>query len=254
MAAANRQVMNEAWYETYFGADYLSIYRLADTAEQLALLERLLAPFAGGRILDLPCGHGRHAAPLAAAGFQVVGVDLSTVFLHVAASAERAKDLPVRLARADMRVMPLASSAFDAAICMFTSLGYFDTDEEHLGVLREFARVVRPGGGLVLDLANIDAVRVQPDSAQWRKNGVEVSSRYAFDESTRRAVTRRLVRFDDGRTAEYESSVRLFEAAEIESLLRAAGWRVIEQLGSYGGGEVSSALPRRILVCRLSDG
>lgn len=241
--------MNEAWYQSYFGADYLSIYRLADTAEQLALLDRLLAPYAGGRILDLPCGHGRHCVPLAQAGFEVVGLDLSPVFLGVAAQAARGESLPLRLGRADMRWMPLATATFDAAICMFTSLGYFDTDEEHLGVLREFARVVRPGGGFVLDLANIDAVRRQRPTAQWSKNGVEVRSRYAFDESTRRAATYRLVTFADGRTAHYESSVRLFEAEEIGGLLAAAGFGITRCYGSYAGEELSPERPRRILVC-----
>ncbi|MBI5833192.1 MAG: class I SAM-dependent methyltransferase [Armatimonadetes bacterium] len=244
--------MNEPWYETYFGADYLSIYRLADTAEQLALLEGLLAPFAGGRILDLPCGHGRHSVPLAQRGFQMVGVDLSSVFLNVALSAARAARTPARFARGDMRAMPVGTDSVDAAICMFTSLGYFDSDDQHLGVLREFARVVRPGGALVLDLANIDAVRAQADSAHWTKDGVEVSSHYSFDESAKRARTERLVTFADGRTAHYESSVRLFEEAEILDLLSAAGWRVSEQLGSYAGGSVSPRLPRRILVCWLA--
>ena len=242
--------MSHPWYETYFGADYLSIYRLADTAAQLAMLERLLAPYAGGRILDLPCGHGRHSVPLAQRGFQMVGLDLSPVFLDVARGAARQAHLPPRFARADMRVMPIADASCDAAICMFTSLGYFDSDAQHRGVLCEFSRVVKPGGGLVLDLANIDAVRRQPPTSHWTKDGVEVHSRYSFDEASRRATTYRQVTFADGRTAEYDSSVRLFEAAEIEPMLHTSGWAIIEQQGSYAGGPVVPEQPRRILVCR----
>ncbi|NUQ00707.1 MAG: class I SAM-dependent methyltransferase [Armatimonadetes bacterium] len=240
------------WYERYFGLDYLRIYRLADTAAQLAFLQATLADGLGGRLLDLPCGHGRHAVELARWGWRVTGVDLSWPFLSTARQAAGANGLSLPLVRADMRAVPLADASFDVAICMFTSLGYFETVAENQRVLAEFARLVRAGGRLLLDLANIDYVRRQPGTSRWEKEGASVASRYHWDESTRRAVTRRHVIFSDGRVEDYQSSVRLFEGDEIGAMLTATGWEVEMVYGSYDRAPLGLEQPRRILLCRRS--
>ncbi len=240
----------QPWFERYFGLDYLRIYRLADTAVQVAMLRRHLGGLpAGTRLLDLPCGHGRHAVELATWGLQVTGLDLSAEFLTIARSAAAARGARVGLVRADMRALPLAAASFDAAICMFNSLGYFDQVADNQTVLDEFGRVVRPGGRLILDLANLDYVRRQPDSAYWEKDGAKVATQYEWHEPVRRAVTRRQVVFDDGRCETYESSVRLFEAAEIEPMLQQAGWQVVARCGSYDEDPLGPTSPRRILFC-----
>lgn len=241
---------SEPWYRRYFGEDYLRIYRLADTAEQLEFLQRRLGGLPrGSRVLDLPCGHGRHATELARWGLSVTGADLSETFLHHAADTAAQAGVSLALLRADMRVFPLASSSFDAAICMFTSLGYFATDAEHQAVLDQFARVLKPGAPFVLDLANIDAVRIQASSSAWERNGVRVESLYEWHEPTKRAVTRRVATFADGRREHYDSDVRLFEGVEIEAMLARAGLALREQLGAYSGGSVAPERPRRILCC-----
>ena len=244
----------QAWYARYFGADYLRIYRLADTGEQLAFLREALADLApGARVLDLPCGHGRHAVELARWGWRVVGVDLSPTFLATAAAAAAHAGQRLALVRGDMRRFPLSDAAFPAAICMFTSLGYFSDDAQHQAVLDEFARVLMPRGRFVLDLANIDAVRAQPTSAEWERDGVRVRSRYLWDEATRRATTQREAVFADGRVEHYESSVRLFEAAEIETMLARAGLAIERVQGAYTGGPVTPESRRRILICARGE-
>ncbi len=241
----------DRWYERYFGADYLRIYRLADTAEQLQFLrDHLAAEAPGTRLLDLPCGHGRHAVEVASWGFRVTGLDLSTTFLDVARRAAAEHQVSLRLVRGDMRAFPFATASTDVAICLFNSLGYFAGAAENARVVHEFGRVVRPGGRLILDLANIDHVRHQPPSAFWEKDGAKVTTTYLWDEATHRAQTRRRVLFDDGREEHYESSVRLYEGPEIEALLAAAGFVIETRYGTWRGGDLTAATPRRILLCR----
>jgi len=241
---------DEVWYRRYFGPDYLRIYRLADTAAQLAFLTARLGPLAPATVLDLPCGHGRHAVPLSRLGLRFVGLDLSLPFLHVAQRAAADGGITLPLVRGDMRWFPFADASFDTAICMFNSLGYFERDEDNPLVLAEFARVIKPGGPFILDLANIDHVRVQPVRSSWEKDGARVATEYRWHEETRRAETVRQVTFDDGRQETYRSLVRLFESDEIEPMLAEAGFTIEAQQGSFDGGSVHPDRPRRILICR----
>src|SRR5256886_7558689 len=126
------------------------------------ILERFGVP-AGGRILDAPCGIGRHGTRLAKMGYRVVGVDLSPTFV------ERAKELADREGvadRATYRVgdlrrlsesVPRSVGAFDAAVNLWTSLGYYD-EETDVRILQEYVKLVRPGGILIVYLVNRDYV------------------------------------------------------------------------------------------------
>jgi ubiquinone/menaquinone biosynthesis C-methylase UbiE len=101
----------------------------------------------GERILDVPCGFGRHARMLAARGMEVVGVDLSAAMLAEARRGRRSAR--PRFERGDMRRLACRDE-FDAVICMFTSFGYFG-DRENRGVLRRMARVLKSGGRVLID-------------------------------------------------------------------------------------------------------
>ena len=147
------------WYQSWFGEAYLELYPHRDEAEArraVALLVREGVVKTGARVLDLACGAGRHAVELAQQGARVTGLDLSAVLLKAA----RAR-WPGPLVRADMRYLPLRSGSFDAVLNLFTSFGYFASDEESEGVLRDVARVLVPGGWFALDFLNAPAVRAK---------------------------------------------------------------------------------------------
>src|SRR2546427_12136631 len=159
------------WTETLFLRHpevFLAVHENAwSTGEAQAKdLQRILERFgvpAGGRILDAPCGIGRHGTRLAKMGYHVVGVDLSPTFV------ERAKELADGEGvadRATYRVgdlrrlsesVPRSVGAFDAAVNLWTSLGYYD-EETDVRILQEYVKLVRPGGILIVYLVNRDYV------------------------------------------------------------------------------------------------
>src|SRR4029077_14769476 len=102
------------------------------------------------RVLDLACGTGRIAVPLAARGFDVAGIDISQRALEVARAA--APELDWR--HGDMRELPWDDESFDGVINLWSAFGYFETQAEHERVLAEVARVLRPGGVFVIDAVN----------------------------------------------------------------------------------------------------
>ena len=124
-----------------------------EEAEQL--LE--LAGVKGGRLLDLCCGPGRHAIPLAQAGMQVTGVDLSEYLLNEArARADQAK-VAVEWVREDMRKF-VEPRAFDVVVNLATSFGYFAVQADDMKVLKNMVESIHDEGVVVLDMVGKEAL------------------------------------------------------------------------------------------------
>jgi ubiquinone/menaquinone biosynthesis C-methylase UbiE len=138
-----------------FDEDYLYFYDSLLTpdvdAEDVAAAAAYAGLKPGALVLDAGCGHGRLTAGLLGAGYRVIGLDRSAPFL--AAAPERYPAVAGRLLRGDFRTVPIRSAVFAAVVCWFTSFGLAG-DEDLRSMLREFRRVLRPEGRLVLDLIN----------------------------------------------------------------------------------------------------
>lgn len=163
-------VRRERWWEGYFDEAFLKIYRALlpdDEAEDEA--EAVMAALdlePGARLLDLACGWGRHAIPLARSGCEVTGLDLSEVLLDAARAAGDAAGVPVEWVQGDMRDPPVRGS-FDAVVSLFSSFGYSASDEDDLAVLRSVRRLLRPGGRLLLETMHRDLVAREFAERDW---------------------------------------------------------------------------------------
>lgn len=105
--------------------------------------ERFSRYLDGGRVLDLPVGKGENARTLHAGGFEVVGADLVP---------EQAADQGYRVDKVDMtRPLPYGDGYFDGALF---SEGIEHVDAQ-IAVLAELARVLRPGGVLIVTTPNL---------------------------------------------------------------------------------------------------
>ena len=128
------------WYRTF-----LQDVDQVITDREVAFVQRRMSPASHPRVLDLCCGPGRHLGPLAAAGYEVTGLDIDAAPL--ADPRARAHDR----VRGDMRCLPFRTGVLDGVMCIWQSFGHFD-DTTNRSVLAEVARVLRPGGILILDV------------------------------------------------------------------------------------------------------
>lgn len=229
------------WFTRWFGDEYKRLYphrdgaqAAAQTAALLAAVQSLRMPQASApqplSLLDIGCGAGRHLASLRAREREVraTGVDLSPVLLRDA----RAQKLTV--ARADMRRLPFPDARFDVVASFFTSFGYFASADEDAAALLEFARVVKPGGFLFLDLPNKAVVirdLVPAESGAPSGRRVEVTRALEGDVVVKRIV----IVFDDGETEYHEERVRLYDLSALEPVFARAGLRVAKILGDERG-------------------
>jgi SAM-dependent methyltransferase len=226
--------------EATFGDDYLYFYEDsidddhsdADTGEILGLMD---LP-AGSRILDAPCGHGRIARRLAAAGMNVTGVDLTAAYLAQARADPKLLPNSVTYLEGDIRHLPV-DGPFDAVVCWLNSFGYYDDADCHR-VLEEFHRVLKPGGKVAIDTMHHDGgVRhftAAPDAVVVQRGDdtmVEVST---FDAVRGRMVIQRTVH-RDGAVRHASYFVRLPTAPEWVAWLESAGFRDVTFRAGRGG-------------------
>ena len=246
--------MNEIteWPVTFFDDEYLRIYRPQLTAERTRgetdFLFRALGVKAGDAVLDLACGHGRHAIDMARRGLRVTGVDLSPRYLELAAEDAKAAGVEVRWLARDMRSLDFAGE-FEGAYSFFTSFGYYG-DAENDAVVEQLARALRPGGRLLLDLVNRDRMLAQPPGRTWnqREDGGLLMEEFTLDPRTSRLRVRvTLIESSAGPRPIKEYDVRLYTCAELTALLARHGLTVREVWGG-ADGSAYSAESRRLVV------
>lgn len=242
-----------AWVPAYFGDDYLRLYQFPpertdpEVAFLAAALSSRIPP--GSRVLDLACGQGRHAVPLAAQGYRVIGLDFQDVLLREAATAAVNAGVSPTFIRGDMRRLPF-HGVFDAVVNMFTAFGYF-SDDENAHVLCEVARALRPGGVFVIDVANRDALLRNAQPRSWKRlpDGTPLISEWSWDALTGRYTHWQLLA-DAGRPRTYTHSVRVYTYTELHAMCVRAGLEIDAVHGGFRGEALTLDAPRMILIAK----
>jgi cyclopropane fatty-acyl-phospholipid synthase-like methyltransferase len=226
------------WWDTYFDERFIALYApLLPEQESRAEAEaaaELLGLEAGARVLDLACGWGRHAVELARAGYRVTGVDRSETLLSHARRAAAAAGVEVEWVCADVRDVP-ASGDFDAVVSLFSSLGYFLSDEEDARALRAARGALRSDGLLLLETMHRDQVARSFAEHDWWESpdGTLVWVEREFDAVA--GVSHERLRWRSGAgEGEKRHSIRVRTATEWARLLHQAG---LEPLAWYGDWE-----------------
>lgn len=227
------------WWQKLFNSQiYFELYEEADTrkaVEQVRDIIRLLDLKPPARVLDVPCGYGRHALEFARRGFSVTGVDASEVQIARGREKARAAGADVDFRVLDARRLPLEGE-FDLAINMFLSFGYFETDDEHLAMLHGIANALRPGGRLLMESWNREFEIRYFDRHQVDHTGdvVEVEE-WEFDHLKGRLNWTNTAFFPDGRRDSWWHSIRAYTVAEMRSLFERAGLRFDAVYGGLSG-------------------
>ena len=245
------------WWESYFDSQYLLEYEPIFTLErdrcEAARVVDVLGLPVGSRILDVPCGQGRHAHLLAEAGYNVDGLDYSEHLLKIA--KRRGTGRGLKYTRGDMRRLPARwKNRFDAVVNLFTSFGFFDNPADDLLVIREFARVLKPGGILLWHGGSRDGVMARFLSRDWWKtnDGTMIAHERSFDplsgvltiESSWTGAKRR-----PGRRIH---RIRIYTATRLAELCADAGLIVEQAWSGFDDRRLSRVAGEMMLLARKS--
>jgi SAM-dependent methyltransferase len=227
--------MQHDWHREFFQGIAVELWHQAAPPAQTVLevdfawLELGLAP--GSRVLDVPCGHGRHAVELARRGAVVTGVDLSADALALARAGAAKANVPVAWRQADVSEA-VELPPCDAAITLGNSFGYFGP----AGLppfVRSVARALKPGGRWLIDtgmVAESILVNLKPTlQMQIGDIGFHIENEYLAGESclhTTFTFTR------NGQSDVREIWHWVFTVGEIRRLLADAGLRTVATYSS----------------------
>ncbi len=153
------------WYEKWFSsADYLNLYSHRgekEAEDMINLIQREVPKPTDSKVLDVCCGAGRHTLALARRGYDVTGFDLSHFLISQAKkniNHATEKNLKAKFDIRDMKNFAYKAK-FDIAINIFSSFGYFESDEENFRVFSNIARSLKKNGFFVFDFLNENYLR-----------------------------------------------------------------------------------------------
>lgn len=254
LASMPKHANPHEWWKAHFDAQYLieyePIFALERDRREVARLIEVLGLPSGARLLDVPCGQGRHAHLLAEAGFNVDGFDLSAHLL--ARARERGTSTRLRYTRGDMRKLPTRwTGKFTAVLNLFTSFGFFAEPSDDRRVIAEFARVLEPGGVLVWHGGNRDGVMARFLARDWwqTSDGTLIAHERSFDSLSGRISVHSVWSGPNG-AGERDHSIRLYTPTRLAELCADAGLIVEQAFDGFTDKPLARRSTEMLLIAR----
>lgn len=200
-------------------------------------------------LLDLACGHGRHANALAKQARLIAGLDTNARFLQLASEQAAKEGLAnVTFIQKDIRQLDYLAQ-FERATLLNTVFGLF-CDAENNDLLLRINRALKTGGKLCLDVVNRDTVLrdFQPDYV-LEKDGNLLIDRCSFNERTGRMRNRRIY-IKDGRRSYADFSLRLYNYSELSALLTAARFELVDVYADWHAAPMDCWSKKIVVIAR----
>ena len=219
------------------------------TKEEVSGVMKILGLKGKERILDIPCGYGRHSAALAGKGFQVTGCDINSFFLEAARKQAEISGVKVKFVKDNMIDISYTSQ-FDAVINMFYSFGFFETDEENFKVLKNFYNALKQKGKLLfhtdVNIPRILNKKCKEDEIRNLKSGKKLRIIDKYDPHTKRINGSWIIQ--GGEEVKKDYSVRVYTQEEFIDLCRKVGFKKFESFGGWSKEPYSNESEDMIIV------
>jgi cyclopropane fatty-acyl-phospholipid synthase-like methyltransferase len=244
--------MKSEWFKDWFNTEeYLNVYQHhneSDAEVHIKLILENVEISSHAKILDMACGAGRHAIILARKDFNVTAVDLSENLISIAEQSAQNENLKINFVQSDIRKYE-TNDKFDLIVNLFTSFGYFESDEENFAILQKAYDLLVEDGYFVLDFFNSHFLQQNlVECSEESLGGAEI---HQYRKIKDKRVTKKIVITKNGNLSTYEESVRMFTKDELVKAIQNIGFDIYKTFGDFLGNEYDILnSPRLIMICK----
>jgi len=167
------QHLHPQWWNKIFNSMYLKtdadvVEDARITTEEVRLFSEILGIKENDTLLDLACGQGRHLIELAQKGnYNLNGLDRSRYLIQRAKNVSKKHGLSIGFKEGDARKLPYPTDHFDFVTILGNSFGYFETTDDDVKILKEIFRILKPGGKVLMDIADGSFLREHFTARSW---------------------------------------------------------------------------------------
>jgi 2-polyprenyl-3-methyl-5-hydroxy-6-metoxy-1,4-benzoquinol methylase len=238
-----------SWYKDWFDSEYyLRVYSQRNQTEAERLVELIAKGLnlkANSSVLDMACGAGRHAITFAKLGFKVTAVDLSQRLISEAKKSAEQAGAEIDFVLSDILEFE-TSEQLDLVINLFTSIGYFENDEENYAVIKKAFNLLNDGGYFILDYFNKDfLLKNLIPTTVFSENGLKITQNRSI-KGTR--IVKKITIENNSSIEEFYESVRLYSYEEILTYIKNAGFTIVKQYGDYFGNNYEKETSPRLII------
>jgi SAM-dependent methyltransferase len=218
------------WFASWFDTDYYHIlYKDRNYLEAQVFMDNLthyLNLPEDAKVLDLACGKGRHSIYLNQLGFNVLGADLSENSI-----AEASKNTNENLTFKVHDMREPFEEKYDAIFNLFTSFGYFESDDDNLTTLKSIKESLSEYGFAVIDFMNVNYViaNLVPEEVKTVDDIEFHIKRFVKDNH----IFKEIDFEDQGEKFHFTEKVQALTLKDFESMMEEAGIYLLDIFGDY---------------------
>ena len=234
------------WFATWFNTPYYHLlYKDRSQSEAEHFIKHLLQqlkPSEEAIFLDVACGKGRHSNFIHQNGFNIHGIDLSAESIKIA-SKNACESLHFQ--QHDMRETYKVNH-FDYVLNLFTSFGYFETDNDNQRAINSMAKNLKKGGKLIIDFMNTKKVIL--NLVQEEIKAIE-NVHFNIQRKIENGYILKDIRFTDGgKKHHYQEKVQALGLSELSHYLQKAGLNIVDLWGDYKLNDFDVLHSNRLII------
>lgn len=234
------------WFATWFDSKYYHIlYQHRDHQEAEMFIQNIVETLQipqDAKVLDLACGKGRHAIMLNKMGFDTIGLDLSPASIE---SARKYENDQLHFDTHDMREV-YKEEQFDYIFNLFTSFGYFESQEDNMQMLQSVRKMLKPGGKVIIDFMNVNKVIQNLVSEEIKSlSGIDFKINRSFDGIH---IKKNIHFVAEDQDYAFTEKVQALTKADFEKLISATKLQIINIFGDYKLQPYDEATSKRLII------
>lgn len=230
------QHLQPDWWKRIFNSMYLKtdadvVEDSQITKKEVDLFHKILDIKEGNTLLDLACGQGRHLIEMNGRGnYNLYGLDRSRFLIQKAKNISKKKGITINFKEGDARKLPYATDTFDFVTNLGNSFGYFETLDDDTKILKEIYRVLKPGGLLLMEIADGDFLRSNytPRSWEWIDKKHFVCRERTMATDNQRLISREVITHTEkGVIVDQFYAERLYTKDDLITLLKDVNFKEV---------------------------